>query len=100
MAITVSINDRSEHNLTKQFEKNNIDWSCLDGRLQNWSDLFRAGKQLRLLITFNHVGDARSSPKKVEKRGSSTTQRTQAEMKDQLGAERSSGLSDTWWEVY
>ncbi|KAJ0420272.1 hypothetical protein BJY00DRAFT_141650 [Aspergillus carlsbadensis] len=29
-AITVAINDRSEHNLTKRFEKTNIEWSSIE----------------------------------------------------------------------
>jgi hypothetical protein len=99
-AITLSINDRSEHNLTKRFEKTNIDWSSVEDQLLNWGDLFRAGKKIRLLITFHHIGDSRFSPKKGDKRGSSATQRMQEEREDQLAAERSSGLGETWREVY
>ena len=99
-AITVTVNDRSERKLTKRFEKTNIDWSSVEDQLLSWGDLFRAGKKIRLLITFHHIGDSRSSPKKGDKRGSSATKRMQAEMEDQLTAERSSGLGETWREVY
>ncbi|KAJ5647181.1 hypothetical protein N7490_003553 [Penicillium lividum] len=99
-AITVTVNDRSERKLTKRFEKTNIDWSSVEDQLLSWGDLFRAGKKIRLLITFHHLGDSRSSPKKGDKRGSSATKRMQAEMEDQLTAERSSGLGETWREVY
>jgi hypothetical protein len=99
-AIIVAVNDRSEHNLTKRFEKTNIDWASIEDQLRDWDYLFRAGKKLRLLITFYHVGESRSSPKKGDKRGSSATQRMQADMERQLDAERSSGVSDAWRHVY
>jgi hypothetical protein len=68
-------------------------------QLLNRGDLFRAGKKIRLLIIFHHIWDSRSSPRK-EIRGSSATQRTQGEREDQLVAERSSGLGETWREAY
>lgn len=60
-AITVAINEHSEHNLTKRFEKTNVDWSPVENQLLIWGDLFRAGRKLRLLITFYYLGDPQSS---------------------------------------
>jgi hypothetical protein len=99
-AMIVAINDRSEHNLTKRFEKTNIDWSLVEDQLLGWGDLFRAGKKLSLIITFYYLGDSRPYQKKGDKRGSSATLRMQVEMEDQLSAERNSGLSSSWRQVY
>uniref|UniRef100_A0A093UZ55 Uncharacterized protein n=1 Tax=Talaromyces marneffei PM1 TaxID=1077442 RepID=A0A093UZ55_TALMA len=96
----IAINDRSEHNLTKRFEKTEIEWSLVEDQLMKWGDLFRAGKKLRLIITFYYLGDNQSRLKKGEKRGSSATQRMRGEMEDQLSAERTSGSSSSWRQVY
>ncbi|PCG88159.1 Hypothetical protein PENO1_111800 [Penicillium occitanis (nom. inval.)] len=96
----IAINDRSEHNLTKRFEKTEIDWSLVEDQLMKWGDLFRAGKKLRLIITFYYLGDNQSRLKKGGKRGSSATQRMRGEMEDQSSAARTSGSSDTWRQVY
>jgi hypothetical protein len=99
-AVIVAIHDRSEHNLTKRFEKTDINWSLIEDQLLNWGDSFRAGKKLRLIITFYYLGDNRSYQKKGDKRGSSATQRMLGEMENQFSAERTSGSSGSWRQVY
>ncbi|KAK5308970.1 hypothetical protein LTR70_010701, partial [Exophiala xenobiotica] len=54
-SITVSVTDRSERDLTKQFDELDIDWTVIEGQLVEWSDLFRRGKKLRVDITFHYV---------------------------------------------
>ncbi|KAI1013601.1 hypothetical protein LB504_013208 [Fusarium proliferatum] len=50
--VIVSINDRGERDLTKRFDEFNIDWRMAEEQLCRWSPLFRAGKKLRIDISF------------------------------------------------
>lgn len=99
--ITVAMNDRSEHNLTKRFEKSDIDWSSVENQLLCWGGLFRAGKKLRLIVVFHYIEDSRSYPRKGDKRGPHLRlKRMQGEIHNQLDGERASGQSSVWRQVY
>ncbi|RKK65199.1 hypothetical protein BFJ69_g16502 [Fusarium oxysporum] len=50
--VIVSVNDRGERDLTKRFDEFNIDWRMAEEQLCRWSNLFRAGKKLRIDISF------------------------------------------------
>ena len=102
--VVISVNHRSERDLTKRFDSMDIDWSVIEKQLIRWGELFRAGKRLRVDLSFNYL-DASSQPASTanrgNKRGSSATQRMLAERASQLQAEQEeSGSPSIWQEVY
>lgn len=74
--VVVSVTERSERDLTKRFDDNDIDWSIVERQLMAWGELFHAGKKLRVDISFNFVEtsqESTSSVKKGDKRGRPST---------------------------
>ncbi|KAF2022548.1 hypothetical protein EK21DRAFT_119643 [Setomelanomma holmii] len=52
--VVVSVNDRSERDVTKQFDSMDIDWSAIARQLVRWGELLRVGKKLRVDLSFNY----------------------------------------------
>jgi hypothetical protein len=100
--VAVCVKDRSERDLIKRFNKLDIDWTVIEKQLLSWSHLFRAGRKLRINISFNYsardlaIG---TSVRRATKRGSS--QRILAQREVQLNAEEeTSGHPSIWRDVY
>jgi hypothetical protein len=103
--VVVSVTERSERDLTKRFDDTSIEWAVIERQLVAWGELFRAGKKLRLNLSFNYIDTSQSSTtlsRKAERKGySSTTRQMLAERAVQLNAEEaSSGQPSIWANVY
>jgi hypothetical protein len=80
-----------------------IDWSVIERQLIRWGEFFRAGRRLRVDLSFNYIDaslQSASSANRGNKRGSAT-QRMLADRASQLGTEQvTSGSPSAWQEVY
>jgi hypothetical protein len=82
-SVVVSVNDRSQRDLTKRFDNMDVDWSVIERQLIRWGEFFRAAAF------------------RGNKRGSSATLRMLADRASQLEAEQeTSGSPSGWQEVH
>lgn len=104
--IVITVTQRLERDVTKRFDNTDIDWSVIERQLILWADLYRAGRKLRVNISFNYnyveTGQPSAmSSRNTDKRGPSTTQRMLTERALQLDAEQeSSGEPSIWRDIY
>jgi hypothetical protein len=95
--IVMSVNDRSERDITKRFDELQVDWIIVESKLQAWSHLLRIGKRLRVGVTFSYIESGKTA--RTAGRGATATQL--AERDAQLDAEQVvSGALDAWRRVY
>jgi hypothetical protein len=101
-SVVVSVNDRSQRDLTKHFEKTDVDWTAINRQISLWQNLLRkCNKKLRISISINYMEDNSPPSRRTDKRGSSsTTNRMLRERDDQIDAEDSSGQPSVWRDVY
>lgn len=103
-AVVVSINDRSEHNLTKRFDGLNIDWSQVENQLRVWGDRLRDGKRLRVILTFNFVESdvepTSAAAGHAQGGRRSATSRMLGRLSEQTERDEVLGRPAVWREVY
>ncbi|KAF3031308.1 hypothetical protein E8E12_000474 [Didymella heteroderae] len=103
--VVVSVTERSKRDLTKRFDEMDVDWFLVERQLTQWGESFRAGKKLRVDVTFNYVElgqPAQVASKRGGKRGyHSATQQMLAERDSQVDAEEgTSSQPSIWQDVY
>lgn len=100
-ALVLSVNDRTQRDLSKRFEGTGIDWTAVEKQLLAWGHLYRLGKKLRLQVSINYMDDRGPLPSRADKRGkSSVTKRMLADRDAQIDAEQVSGQHSVWRDVY
>ena len=102
--VVILVSQRAELPFIKQFKNTDINWSVVEKKLVAWDDFFRAGKKLRVDLSFSYgsPGSTSSSSSKTQKRGRlSATQRMLSERAVQLNAnEDDSGRPPAWAQAY
>ncbi|KAF4880973.1 hypothetical protein CGCFRS4_v016021 [Colletotrichum fructicola] len=101
--VVVSVTERSQRDLVKRFDELNIDWTMVESQLQEWSHLTRAGKKLRIDISFNFVVSRQetTSVGRTKRRRRSVTDQMLSDRALQINAEESStSLAPVWPSVY
>ncbi|OAQ58349.1 hypothetical protein VFPFJ_11655 [Purpureocillium lilacinum] len=84
--IVVSVNERSESDITKSFPELDIDWSAVERQLQAWSHLLRIGKKLKVDASFKFVESGKTA--RTAGRGATAAQLAEADVR--LDAEQAS----------
>ena len=104
-SVIVSVNDRTERDLNRTFDKMDIDWAEIEEQLMEWGELCRAGKKLRLNVSFNHKEAVPGGATVCSSRGTrgrkSATRIMLAERAFHLDAqEASTGQAALWASMY
>lgn len=102
--VAVSVTDRKERDLNKQFDETDVDWSVVEKQLMAWSDLFATGKKLRVNVCIHYVENGVShgmaNPRaRNTNTGRSATQHMLAERAAQLDAEEGATGQPSAWRI-
>jgi len=64
------VTERSKRDLTKRFDEMDVDWFLVERQLSQWSESFRAGRKLRVDVSFNYVEIGQPAPMAAKRAGS------------------------------
>lgn len=103
--VTVAVNDRSERDLVKRFDGATVDWAVVEQQLTMWSNLCRAGKKLRVVLSMNYTHTRLRSSTDREQSSRrparvSTTQHMLSDLATQHEDAETAGGSLEWPRVY
>ncbi|KAG4428853.1 hypothetical protein IFR05_015665, partial [Cadophora sp. M221] len=101
--IVITNTKRGDPGVTKGFDGIDIDWSVIERQLILWGDLFRAGKKLKVHISFNYEETSQPSTMSSRKTDTrrSTTQQMLTKRNIQLDIEEESSEQPSIWnKVY
>lgn len=96
--IIISVTERGERDFTKRFDEQDIDWLVVERQLEDWSDLFRAGRKLRIDISFICKEDTQTSMITRSGRGATGTQLV--ERHSIIEGQQAAGQPTVWAAVY
>lgn len=96
--IIVSTTERGERDFTKRFDELDIDWQVIERQLEDWSDLFRAGKKLRIEISFICKEDTQTSM--ITRSGRGATGAQLVERNGIIEGQQAAGQPTVWAAVY
>ena len=105
IGVIVSVNDRTERDLNWTFDPLDIDWAEIEEQLVEWGELCRAGKKLRVDLSFNYKDsipdEATASSARGARGRTSATSLMLAEQARQIDAEEAStGHPAIWTLMY
>jgi hypothetical protein len=85
--MVVSVTERSERDLTKRFDETEIGWTVIERQLVAWRELFHAGKELRVYLSFNYLETGQQPATRSRKEDKRSFTSADADM-------------DDWWRCY
>lgn len=102
ISVVASVRDRTQQDLSQQFERTNIRWTVIVKQFLMWSNSSRLGKQIKLQISVNYKEDSNADSSRIgeERASTSVTKRMLAERDTQIDAENVCGQASAWWNVY
>ena len=104
--VVVSVIERSQRDIKKEYDGAEIEWDVADKQLLDWDPYFQKGKRLQLNLLFSFTEpssqSAGRSARRGDKRGStSASSRMLAERDQEIATEQEeTGRPPTWHNVY
>ena len=104
-SVVVSVNDRTEPDLNRTYDNTDVIWEEIEEQLVEWGELCRAGKRLRVDLSFNYKevipNEAKASGSRSGRARNSATRIMLAERASYVEAEEAStGQVSIWDSLY
>ncbi|KAL0929467.1 uncharacterized protein CTRU02_215633 [Colletotrichum truncatum] len=104
-SVRVSVQERSQRDFVKRFDELDIDWRMLERQLERWSQFFRAGKNIRIDMSFNYMETEESrtaaAPRGTKRGFASVSGERLAERDARINAEEQVlGRPSLWERLY